>query len=146
MSPYHVAGSVDLNEFHAGLTEEVFTGGPPDFDRLHSMALSAFSRGGQGDNRILRNLRFGEEWLLTDENEREPRLWYMILLALAVKPVLDLSSNRGTMSWYVLDRALPRLDWSDEDRRSLIYGRPLPEFLKRFAGGLLEKPLRKSVV
>jgi len=141
VSPYHVAGSVDLDKFHAELKERVFIGALPDMDRLHSLAQLAVSKADQGGNRILQSLRFGEEWLSTDEEDREPRLWYMILLALAVTSVPDLSSNRGTMSWYVLDRALPRLGWSDEDSRALIYGRPLPEFLKRYAGGLLEKPL-----
>jgi hypothetical protein len=125
MAVLHRAYHFDADAFHRALRPMIFTGDGIDEDKLQQAARAVVATASPVTNDMLIMLRFDQELLDTPEPDiSRTHLWYLYLLAQSVQSAPSLG-NRFHGSYYILERVLPLVGWSDDDVRSLIRGYPL---------------------
>jgi hypothetical protein len=80
--------------------------------------------------RILSNFRYGDRWLLDDDDEQSNTyLWYIIYIANFFQYAPSLSNNRLRGSHFVLEKILPKVGWTTSEVRLLLFGKPVEDLM-----------------
>lgn len=118
---YHRAYTFDPEMFHSELRETCIDKDGLNLQKLYEEARRTVYESLHNKTAILRDIRYGDEWLDSDENGNEPDYWYVILLADRFEPIQNLPIPSHT----VFRRVLPLIGWSDREITTFLLGKNL---------------------
>lgn len=131
MALFHLAYTVNFEDFHQRLKHEVVVTGKLDPMRLQRQAMALVETAGKDLRRNLLDLKYDESWLEDpDRDFSHVHYWYLIMLVSRLTPCPSLSNNRYVYSHLVLEKALPVVGWDKEEVRKLIFGRLIDDALE----------------
>jgi hypothetical protein len=126
MAVIHGAWTFDPVAFHRWLESWTVWEGELQLGALQELAKTVFADTTRITRRALEYMRMDEE-LLEDPRPDESLAdhWYYCALARQLDPAPSLSTILSPVAFYDLEAVLPLLDWSADEVRTLIYGRPM---------------------